>query len=309
MKRLQGIMALTYTPLNKDYTLNEEAVRKEIDWVFERGASGVWPGTYAGQWPEMEEGVRKRHLKVCIDHVGERGFCAAGCHSTNTLQTIRLVNYAEEVGYDCAWISPTVPRKCTEEEVYRHHKMVLEETSLPIALYDSSPVGTYMSPELVARIVEMGDRFIALKAIVSDICHITGLYNLGLGDKLAIFGVEWNMLSHLLLGAPGAMGGSDWIPIMSTTYEAFKGGDMKRAWDLQKEIVAQSPLLIPRIAAMAMGSRIDHSAVGYMKAKFSIMSGIDMGPPMPPYLPASEQEIQKAKKGIARLTHVLEQSP
>ena len=306
MKPLHGIMALTYTPFREDYSLNEEAVRREIDWVIERGATGIWPGTYAGQWPEMEEGVRKRHLKVVIDHAGQRVLCAAGCHGTNTLQTIRLVNYAEEIGYDCAWISPTVPRKATEEEVYVHHKMVLKETSLPIALYDSSPVGTYMGPDLIARIVAMSDRFIAMKAIVSDVCHMAGLYNLGLAEKLAIFGVEWNMLPHLLLGAAGAMGGSDWIPVMQATYRAFKAGDMKRAWDLQKEIASQSPLLIPRIAAMAMGARMDHSAVGYMKAKFSIMSGIDMGPPIPPYLPASEEEIEKAKRGIARLNQIIE---
>ncbi|MBP1721339.1 MAG: hypothetical protein H6Q50_851, partial [Deltaproteobacteria bacterium] len=28
MKLLQGIMALTYTPLKEDYTLNEDAVRR-----------------------------------------------------------------------------------------------------------------------------------------------------------------------------------------------------------------------------------------------------------------------------------------
>ncbi len=56
---------------------------------------------------------------------------------------------------------------------------------------------------------------------------------------------------------------------------------------------------------MAMGSRIDHSAVGYMKAKFSIMSGIDIGPPMPPYQAASESEIQKARSGIEKIKKIL----
>jgi dihydrodipicolinate synthase/N-acetylneuraminate lyase len=50
-----------------------------------------------------------------------------------------------------------------------------------------------------------------------------------------------------------------------------------------------------------MGSKIDHSGIGYLKARFSLMSGIDMGPPMPPYRPASAAEIEKAKKGIQSL--------
>jgi len=31
MRSLKGIMSLTYTPLNKDYSLNEDSVRREID--------------------------------------------------------------------------------------------------------------------------------------------------------------------------------------------------------------------------------------------------------------------------------------
>ena len=45
MKPPAGIMALTYTPFKQDFTLNEAAVRAEIDWVIAQGASGIWPGT------------------------------------------------------------------------------------------------------------------------------------------------------------------------------------------------------------------------------------------------------------------------
>jgi 4-hydroxy-tetrahydrodipicolinate synthase len=252
----------------------------------------------------MDEDVRKRHLEVCIEHVGGRAFCAAGCHATNTLTSIRLANYAEKIGYDCAWISPTVPRRGTDEEVYEHHRMIFENTGIPIALYDSSPVGTYMAPGLIKRIAALSDNIIAMKAIVSDICHIAGMYHLGLGEKFSIFGVEWNMMPHLQFGASGALGGSDWIPIMVAVYDAFKKGDMEKAWHLQQIIISQSPLLIPRTAAMAMGSRIDHSVVGYMKAKFFHMSGIDLGPPLPPYKAATEAENKKAKQAVAELNKV-----
>lgn len=306
MKRLEGIMALTYTPLKEDYTLNEDAVRQEIDWVIQRGATGIWPGGYAGEWPELDEQVRKNHLKVCIDQAKGRAFCAAGCHATNTMQAIRLANYAEEVGYDCIWISPTIPRKATETEIYEHHQMVLKNTSIPIALYDSSPVGSYMSPELISRIVESSDRFVAMKAIVGDIVHIASLYDLGIHQKISILGVEWNMLPHLILGAPGALGGSDWIPVMCAIYEAFKNQNMERAWELQKAIAAQSPLLVPRIASLAMGSKAEHSGIGYLKKRFSLMSGIDIGPPLPPHQPASGAEIEKAKKGIKKLEGLMD---
>jgi len=159
-----------------------------------------------------------------------------------------------------------------------------------------------MSPELISRIVESSDRFIAMKAIVGDFVHMASLYHLGVDRKISILGVEWNMLPHLLLGAPGALGGSDWVPVMCAIFDAFKAGNMARAWELQKAIVSQSPLLIPRTASLAMGNRIDHSGIAYLKSRFSLMSGIDIGPPIPPYRSASEAEIEKARRGI----HIIE---
>jgi hypothetical protein len=74
MKPLEGIMALTYTPFNEDFTLNEDAVRQEIDWVIKQGATGIWPGTFAGQWPEMDEAVRKGILRSALSMWGGAHF-------------------------------------------------------------------------------------------------------------------------------------------------------------------------------------------------------------------------------------------
>jgi len=305
MKPLEGVMALTYTALNKNFTLNEDAVRKEIDWVIERGATGIWPGGYAGEWPQLDEEMRKKHLEACISQAKDRAFCAAGCHATSTIQAIRLVNHADKLGYDCAWISPPTPRRASEEEVFEHYTMILDETHLPIALYNSYPTGIYMTPRLIAKLASMNDRIIAMKAVVGDFCHIAGLYNEGVHKELRIFGVEWNMLPHLILGAAGTLAGSDWIPVVTPAYKAFTSGDMDRAWELQKAIVEQAPLLIPQTAGLFLGSKVVHSGIGYMKARFSIISGIDIGPPMPPYKPASKDEIERARKGIEKLRSMI----
>ncbi len=306
MKPLEGVMALTYTALNNDFKLNEEAVCLEIEWVIEKGVTGIWPGGFAGEWPQLDEETRKRHLEVSKNQAGDRVFCAAGCHSTNTIQAIRLVNFADALGYDCAWISPVTPRRTSDEEVWDHYRMILDETDLPIALYNSYPIGFYMNPKMIAKLAAMSDRIIAIKAMVGDFVHIAGLYNEGVHEKMSIFGVEWNMLPHLILGAAGTLAGSDWIPVVAAVYKAFKQGDLERAWALQKAIVEQSPLLIPQTAGLFLGSPMSHSGIGYMKARFSLMSGIDIGPPIPPYKPASTGEIERAKKGIQKIDAIMQ---
>jgi 4-hydroxy-tetrahydrodipicolinate synthase len=306
MEKFKGIMALTYTALNPDFSLNDKAICREIDWVAEQGATGIWPGGFAGQWPELSEEARRRHLKICVEHAKPNLFTVAGCHATNTLETIRLVNYAEKIGYDWAWISPTIPRKATESEILRHHKMVLENTGLPIAIYDSSPITHYLSPRLISDIVDLSDRIVAMKAIVGDIAHIAGLYNGKIDKKVEILPVETNCLPHLQLGAPGALAGSEWVPLVMALYKAFQEGRMERAWSLQKAVLDQVPLLLPRVASQAMGGSIAHSGIGFIKEKFRLMSGIDLGPPLPPYEPASEQEKAKAKKDVEVIKRLLQ---
>jgi dihydrodipicolinate synthase/N-acetylneuraminate lyase len=184
--------------------------------------------------------------------------------------------------------------------------MVLENTALPIAIYDSSPITHYLSPRLISDIVDLNERIVAMKAIVGDLTHIAGLYNGKIDKKVKILPVEINCLPHLQLGAPGSLAGSEWVPLVVALCRAFREGRMERAWALQKVVLDQIPPLLSRVAAQAMGGNLAHSGIGFVKEKFRQMSGIDLGPPLPPYEPASEQERVKAQKDAQVIKGILQ---
>ncbi len=78
-------------------------------------------------------------------------------------------------------------------------------------------------------------------------------------------------------------------------------GAIMRAWSLQKTILSQCPLTLPRVATLGLGGQAAHSGIGFMKEKFKQISGIDLGPPMPPHEAASAGEITQAQADIAAL--------
>jgi dihydrodipicolinate synthase/N-acetylneuraminate lyase len=88
--------------------------------------------------------------------------------------------------------------------------------------------------------------------------------------------------------------------------KAFQEGRMDRAWALQKVVLDQIPPMLSRVAAQTMGGTLAHSGIGFTKEKFRLMSGIDLGPPLPPYAPASEQEKAKAKKDVEAVKKILQ---
>ena len=151
-QRLDGVGVLMVTPLKKDYTLNEDSVRKQIDWTIDKGATSMWPSGYIGEWPQLDTELRKRYFEVCVDQAKGRAWVSAGCHATKLNEVVELVNHAEKVGCDLAWICPVTPRRPTEDDLVAQYQYIIERTSLPLALYNSYPTGVYMSAKLMMRI-------------------------------------------------------------------------------------------------------------------------------------------------------------
>ena len=59
---IKGIHLLFITPLKEDYSLNEEAVREEVEWCVQNGLQGIWAGGYIGEWNYLEEEMKKRKV-------------------------------------------------------------------------------------------------------------------------------------------------------------------------------------------------------------------------------------------------------
>jgi hypothetical protein len=86
--------------------------------------------------------------------------------------------------------------------------------------------------------------------------------------------------------------------IMALTYTPLKEDYSLNEDAVRREIdwVIQSPLLIHRVASSTTGSKMDHSGIGYLKARFSLMSGIDMGPPCHPTAQLQRRRLKKQRK-------------
>jgi len=298
-QKLDGVGVLMVTPLNKDYTLNEDSVRKQIDWTIDKGATSMWPSGYIGEWPQLDTELRKRYFEVCVEQAKGRAWVAAGCHATKLNEVVELVNHAEKVGCALAWVCPMTPRRPTEDELVAQYQYIIDRTSLPLALYNSYPTGVYMHAELMMRIASLSERIVAIKDSVGDFAHIATIYHAGLGKKVSFFGTAYIMMPHMIWGSSGVLASPFSVPMAVAAYEAFRNKDMDRAWALQSRMTNERPLLaMPAIANMVPGASITSSTIGYHKAKASMVLGIEMGPPAPPYAPATEADIENIKKSI-----------
>lgn len=297
-KKAEGVGVLLMTPFTKDYQLNEKALRQEVDWCIKVGAHTLWPTGYIGEWNMMEEKMIRRTLEVVADQNKGRLYISAGCHGQNTWQIIERIKFAEQLGYKSAWVSPLTPRPMTPDEIFDFYKTIHDNVSIPIGPYSTYAMGVYIRPSLMRKIAEL-ERALICKDAVGDYCHIAGLYYEGIHKNMTILGVPNNMTPHMIYGGKGCTTSPQDLPLALGVYNAFKAGDMEKCWKLQLLLTAQWPVLMSEaLAGRVYGAKVATSLQGFTKMKSSLAMGIDLGPPLHPYSPATNDEIKAAKAAI-----------
>jgi len=67
--RLEGVMPAVVTPFDKHEEFNEEAFRSLIDWLIEKGITGIVPCGTTGEFSLMSQPERAKIIETCVDQV------------------------------------------------------------------------------------------------------------------------------------------------------------------------------------------------------------------------------------------------
>ena len=60
-KPLGGVIGMVVTPMHADdeYSLNEDALRRQVDWCFAQGATGINATPSIGEFPHLSIEIRE----------------------------------------------------------------------------------------------------------------------------------------------------------------------------------------------------------------------------------------------------------
>src|SRR3990172_3307147 len=119
---IEGILCILATPFRKDWTINYDALKDEIDWCRRRGAHGIIATGSAGEYTSVTNEERREFHKRCIDLVPSNFRTVACTSAADTLQAVDLSKNAQELGYDAVMVTPPYYWHCTADEVRRHYE-------------------------------------------------------------------------------------------------------------------------------------------------------------------------------------------
>ncbi|MBE7032325.1 MAG: 4-hydroxy-tetrahydrodipicolinate synthase [Ruminococcaceae bacterium] len=123
-----------------------------------------------GEASTMSEEEHKSVLKFCAEKVKGRLPMIAGTGNNNTEKSIRLSQYAEEIGYDGLLLVTPYYNKTTQKGLKEHYGAIAKSVKLPIILYNvPSRTGVSISLDTLIYLDENYDNIVAVKEASGDV--------------------------------------------------------------------------------------------------------------------------------------------
>lgn len=205
MKDLKGVMALIPTPLTDTGKVDEDSLRKLIDYDLENGCFGVGVLAAIGEGYLFSKQDVEKVVKAAAKHLGGKSPLIVGCPAMGTHEAVEKCKQAEDLGADAILAFNPKYRLInpySSSELYQHYVAITSAVKLPILPY--SQVDDVVPYEVVKQLVEEG-RIAYMKYGAHD-CNLMKKMVETLGDKLFIFvGADTFTLRYLLMGGKGIL--------------------------------------------------------------------------------------------------------
>lgn len=284
MKRIEGLIAAAYPPLDKNGSLNVQAIPQYLQFLINNKVDGVFLNGSTGDFASLSMDERKQiveewdrckppEFKMMV-HVGD----------TNVNHSIELARHASE--FDVGAISALAPYYTTpntvSDLVLFCRKIAQVNPDIPFYYYHI-PQLTNCYLDMV-QFIELAGKaipnFKGLKYSHEDLMQFKCCLNFDNGKYDVLFGVDEILICSLALGGKGAVGSTynHLAPLHHKMIEAFNNGEIETAQQLQYEVMVFVKTL---------------SKYGFHAASKSTLNllGLDLGPVRLPQKNLSTAEI------------------
>lgn len=228
---VKGAISALVLPFKNGH-IDEEAYREFIEWQIEQGIDGLVPCGTTGESATLTHDEHEQAIKICIDQVKKRVPVIAGCGSNNTVEAIRLTQFAKDAGADAALLISPYYNKPTQEGIFLHYSAINKAVSFPFFVYNvPGRTGSNISADTMARMYHNIPDMLGVKEATGNLVQISNMLEKTDDKFILLSGDDSTVLPSLALGAKGTISvTSNVLPkAVHELCEAWFAGDAQRA--------------------------------------------------------------------------------
>lgn len=282
MARWGRVLTAMVTPFDTEGRIDEPAVARLVDHLFETGTEGLIVCGTTGESPVLSSDEKLRMFDLARCAARGRGPIIAGVGSNDTAGTVSLARKAADLGVDGLLLVTPYYNKPSQEGLYQHFRAVAQAADLPVMLYNV-PGRTSVNMEAATslRLARDLKNVVAVKEASGNLLQATDIVA-GAPAGLEVFsGEDGLVLPMLAIGATGVVSVTAHLVgrQMRAMHDAFFGGDLAGAARIHAE-------MLPVVRACFQSTT--PSPVP-LKAGLEML-GVPCGAPRLPLVAATERE-------------------
>lgn len=234
MLTLNGITPVMATTFMEDESIDDNALRKQIDFAIEAGAAAVCGPGFGAEFYKMSDPERYHFVQVLVEHTEKRVPTIAATSSGSTYSTVEFSRYAERIGADCLMVTAPKTAPLPASEIIRHYSRLCDSVSIPVMLQDADFTGSGLPAKVFVELARKHPnfRFAKLEVLLpgEKCAEIIEQSNAQVQIIYGLGGVA--MIDGLSHGASAMMPGAACLEIYVRIYELYKQGRRAEAQEL-----------------------------------------------------------------------------
>ncbi|MFV2035407.1 MAG: 4-hydroxy-tetrahydrodipicolinate synthase [Halocynthiibacter sp.] len=234
----KGSFPALVTPF-KDGQLDLDTLKKLVEWHIAEGSNGLVPVGTSGESPTLSHAEHETVVKEVVRTAAGRIPVIAGAGSNNTVESIRFLRHAENVGADAGLVVTPYYNKPTQRGLIAHFTALHDSCTLPIFIYNIPARSVVdMSPETMGELARL-PRIIGVKDATADIVRVSKQRATCGTDFIQLSGEDASALGFNAHGGVGCISvTANVAPRLCAEFQAATlAGDFTKALALQDRLM------------------------------------------------------------------------
>lgn len=239
--KIEGIIPALVTPMNDDESINEDGLRRIIEYVIEGGVHGIFVCGSQGESYALTDDEKRQVISTAIDASAGRVPIYVGTGMITTSESVKMTKMAKELGADAVSVITPYFISLSQKELIDHYKLIAESANdMPVLLYNNPMrTGINITVETVVKLAEV-QNIVGMKDSSADLVQTISYIDATRGmDFSVLVGNDASIFAVMVSGGKGAVAATANIaPSMIVgIYNAVKSGDIEKARDLQYKLL------------------------------------------------------------------------
>ena len=232
-KQFTGTGTALITPFKRDGSIDEEALRRLVDFQEENGIDMLLACGSTGEPATLDRDEHVRVMEIVIDQA-KRAKVICGAGSNCTREAVELSKAAMDLGADAILSICPYYNKPTQEGIYRHYETIAQAVDLPMIFYNvPSRTSVGIAAETMVRLSKIPN-VVAVKEASGDIALASKVIQETADDFTVLSGNDDITVDIMELGGDGVISvASNCVPkLVSEMVNTAKAGNYAKAHEM-----------------------------------------------------------------------------